>query len=46
MTPEQMGNLFQEFSQAEVSTTRKYAARTWARHQQAILSDDWWRQHR
>jgi signal transduction histidine kinase len=24
MTPEQMGKLFQEFSQAEVSTTRKY----------------------
>jgi two-component system sensor histidine kinase/response regulator len=24
MTPEQMGKLFQEFSQADVSTSRKY----------------------
>jgi His Kinase A (phospho-acceptor) domain/Histidine kinase-, DNA gyrase B-, and HSP90-like ATPase len=42
MTPEQMGKLFQEFSQADASTTRKWPR---ARDQQAVLSDDGRRHH-
>jgi signal transduction histidine kinase len=47
MTPEQMGKLFQEFSQADASTTRKYGG-NWprARDQQALLPDDGRGHHR
>jgi hypothetical protein len=38
MTPVQMGKLFQEFPQADASTTRKYGGdRAWARDQKTVL---------
>ena len=46
MTPEQMGKLFQEFSQADASTTRQIRRyRAWAGDQQAVLPDDGRRYH-
>ena len=46
MTAEQMGKLFQEFSQASSATASKYGGTgPWARDQQALLSDDGRRHH-
>ena len=40
MTAEQMGKLFQEFSQASSTTASKYGNGPRSRHQPAVLSDD------
>ena len=46
MTPEQMGRLFQEFSQADASTTPQIRRhRSWSRDQPTLLPDDGRRHH-